>query len=241
MHWIFVYRYFVHGGFCKKIIIIQISLRKFSAKAKEEQNPVTTVALDRVFVRVWLGGSELFFCSLPPVVWRRHVRQCMCACMCQKNVYEKEKMCMRTAVRCWQLSKKRLCLGWIAESHEIKWTSWQYYLQKRQEKDNCVSRWQGKALLRWSTRLARLQERDALCIRKVQSKSKNPQRSSAVWKFYAYDRSEVPKIRKFSAYEIFWIYGTCCTLLPTSTLYSRHFLIFFFGGGGGGLIWRVTF
>ena len=33
------------------------------------------------------------------------------ACICQENVYVKEKMCLHTAVRCWQLSKKRQCLG----------------------------------------------------------------------------------------------------------------------------------
>ena len=70
-----------------------------SAKGKEEQKPVTTVALDRVCVRAWL----------------RHVWRCKCACICQENVYVKEKMCMHTAVRRWQLSKKRLRLGWIED------------------------------------------------------------------------------------------------------------------------------
>ena len=46
------------------------------------------------------------------------------------------------------------------------------------------------------------------CILKAQCKSKNPQRSVAVQKFHAYERSEVPKIKTFSAYEIFWIYRT---------------------------------
>ena len=46
-----------------------------SAKGKEEHKPVTTVALDRVCVRVW----------------RRHVWPCMCACICQENVYVKER------------------------------------------------------------------------------------------------------------------------------------------------------
>ena len=46
--------------------------------AKEEQKPVTTVALDRVCVRAWL----------------RHVWRCMRACICQENVYVKEKMCI---------------------------------------------------------------------------------------------------------------------------------------------------
>ena len=67
-----------------------------SAKGKEEQKPVTTVALDRVCVRVW----------------RRHVWRCMCACLCQENVYVKEKMCMHTAVRCWQLSKNKT-MPWL--------------------------------------------------------------------------------------------------------------------------------
>ena len=47
-----------------------------------------------------------------------------------------------------------------------------------------------------------------MCKRKVQSKSENPKRSAAVRKFHAYERSEVPNIRKFSAYKIFWIYST---------------------------------
>ena len=42
-----------------------------SAKGKEEQKPVTTVALDRVCVWAWL----------------RYVCRCMCACICQENVY----------------------------------------------------------------------------------------------------------------------------------------------------------
>ena len=45
------------------------------------------------------------------------------------------------------------------------------------------------------------------CIRKIQSKSENPQRSVAVRKFHAYKRSGVPRIRTFSAYKIFWIYS----------------------------------
>ena len=44
------------------------------------------------------------------------------------------------------------------------------------------------------------------CTRKIQSKSENPQRPAAVRKFHAYERSEVPNLQKFSAYEIFWIY-----------------------------------
>ena len=56
----------------------------------------TTVALDRVCVRVW----------------RRHVWPCMCACICQESVYVKEKMCMHTAVRCWQLSKNKT-MPWL--------------------------------------------------------------------------------------------------------------------------------
>ena len=46
------------------------------------------------------------------------------------------------------------------------------------------------------------------CIRKVQSKSENPQWSAAVRKCHAYERSAIPKIQKFSAYEMFWIYST---------------------------------
>ena len=46
------------------------------------------------------------------------------------------------------------------------------------------------------------------CILKFQSKSENLQRSGAVRKFHAFERSGVPSIRKFSAYEIFWIYST---------------------------------
>ena len=34
------------------------------------------------------------------------MRQCVCACICQKNVYVKEKMCLHAAERCWQLSRK---------------------------------------------------------------------------------------------------------------------------------------
>ena len=45
------------------------------------------------------------------------------------------------------------------------------------------------------------------CILKIQSKSENPQRLVAVRKFHAYERSGVPRIRKFSAYELFWIYS----------------------------------
>ena len=44
-------------------------------------------------------------------------------------------------------------------------------------------------------------------LQKAQSKSENPQQGAAVRKFHAYKRSEVPEIRKFSAYEIFWIYS----------------------------------
>ena len=40
------------------------------------------------------------------------------------------------------------------------------------------------------------------CILKIQSKSENPWRSAAVLKFHAYERSGVPSIQKFSAYEI---------------------------------------
>ena len=49
--------------------------------------------------------------------------------------------------------------------------------------------------------------------KKAQSKSENPQRSAAVRNFYAYERSEVdtPSIRKFNAYEVFWIYSTSST------------------------------
>ena len=43
-------------------------------------NLVSTVALDHVCVHVW----------------RRHVRQCACACLCQKNVYVKENIKVRT-------------------------------------------------------------------------------------------------------------------------------------------------
>ena len=46
------------------------------------------------------------------------------------------------------------------------------------------------------------------CIRKAQSKSENAKRLAAVRKFHAYERSEIPRIRKFSAYEIIWIYST---------------------------------
>ena len=45
------------------------------------------------------------------------------------------------------------------------------------------------------------------CILKIQSKSENLQRSAAVQKFHAYERSGGPRIRKISAYEIFWIYS----------------------------------
>ena len=34
-----------------------------------------------------------------------------CACICQENVYVKEKMCMHTAVRCWQLRKTDYALA----------------------------------------------------------------------------------------------------------------------------------
>ena len=43
------------------------------------------------------------------------------------------------------------------------------------------------------------------CVLNLQSKAKNPQRLAAVWKFHAYERSEVTRIRKLSADEIFWI------------------------------------
>ena len=47
------------------------------------------------------------------------------------------------------------------------------------------------------------------CILKlIQSRSENLQRSAAVQKFHAYERSEVPNIQKVSAYQIFWIYST---------------------------------
>ena len=36
----------------------------------------------------------------------------MCACICQENVYVKEKMYMHTAVRCWQLSKNKT-MPWL--------------------------------------------------------------------------------------------------------------------------------
>ena len=54
------------------------------------------------------------------------------------------------------------------------------------------------------------------CIPKIQSKSQNQQPSAAVRKFHAYERSGVPRIRKFSAYEIFWIYSIRdkCVALP---------------------------
>ena len=45
------------------------------------------------------------------------------------------------------------------------------------------------------------------CVLKGQSKSENPQQSVSVRKFRAYERSEVPNIRKFSANDIFWIYS----------------------------------
>ena len=46
-----------------------------------------------------------------------------------------------------------------------------------------------------------------VCIRKVQSKSENPHRSVTLRNFHACVRSESLGIRKFSAYEIFWIYS----------------------------------
>ena len=42
---------------------------------------------------------------------------------------------------------------------------------------------------------------------KVQTKSENLPWSAAVRKFHAYERSEFPNIRKFSVYEVFWIYS----------------------------------
>ena len=45
------------------------------------------------------------------------------------------------------------------------------------------------------------------CMLKVHSKSEYPHRSAAVQNFHAYQRSEVPSTRKFSANEIFWIYS----------------------------------
>ena len=62
-------------------------------RQKRKKNLVSTVALEHVCVRVWRTP--------------RHVRQCMCACICQKNVYVKEKMCMHAAERSWQLSRER--------------------------------------------------------------------------------------------------------------------------------------
>ena len=72
------------------------------------------------------------------------------------------------------------------------------------------------------------------CILKIQSKSENLQRSAAVRKFHAYERSGVRRIRKFSAYEIFWIYSiwnalrlekNCelmrCLMLPFSHIFFR--------------------
>ena len=50
------------------------------------------------------------------------------------------------------------------------------------------------------------------CILKFQSTSENPQHSATVRKFHAYERSGVPRIRKFSAYEIFWIYSSDFTV-----------------------------
>ena len=47
------------------------------------------------------------------------------------------------------------------------------------------------------------------CILKIQSTSENPQPSAAERKFHAYEGSGVPRIRKFSTYEIFWIYSIC--------------------------------
>ena len=44
----------------------------------------------------------------------------------------------------------------------------------------------------------------------------SPDRSVAVRKFLACERLEVPSIRKFSAYEMFWIFSSVCA-----------------GGGGG--------
>ena len=53
------------------------------------------------------------------------------------------------------------------------------------------------------------------CILKIQSKSENSQPSAAVQKFHAYERSGVPRIRKFNAYEIFWIYSNYfCVSFP---------------------------
>ena len=54
---------------------------------------------------------------------------------------------------------------------------------------------------------------------KAQSKAENPQWSAAVRKLHAYERSEVPNIRKFSAYEIFRIYSTIQSHTKISVLF----------------------
>ena len=45
------------------------------------------------------------------------------------------------------------------------------------------------------------------CVLNLQSKVDNSRQLAAVRKFHVYERSEVTRIRKFSAYEIFWIYS----------------------------------
>ena len=45
-------------------------------------------------------------------------------------------------------------------------------------------------------------------VRKAQSQLENPPPSAAVGKLHTYERSEIPSIRKFRAYEIFSIYRT---------------------------------
>ena len=42
------------------------------------------------------------------------------------------------------------------------------------------------------------------CVLNIQSKAGKPQRLAAARKFHVYDMSEVTRIRKLSAYEIFW-------------------------------------
>ena len=66
-----------------------------------------------------------------------------------------------------------------------------------------------------------------ICIEKVQSKSENPLPSVAVLKFHAYERSEIPSIRKLSAYGIFWIFvlfiaGHVHTVFDCLVLASHH-------------------
>ena len=66
------------------------------------------------------------------------------------------------------------------------------------------------------------------CTLKIQSKAENPQRSVAVRKFHAYERSGVPRIRKFSAYEIFWIYSIFSPLPSLPNLsFTPPFTLFF--------------